>query len=136
MSDFHHRINRFFDDAFFSPIPVHEDLGRGSWNPRVDVYDQDDVLVIKAELPGLDKKDVSVDVEGRVLTLKGERKKEHEVKEERYYRREMSYGHFERSFALPADADPEKIKADFKDGVLKIQVPKPEESKPKKITVH
>jgi len=136
VSEMQNRLHRFFDDGFFSPMMLNDDLSMGSWNPNVDIYDEDDKLVIKAELPGLDKKDVSVDVKDRILTLKGERKNEHEVKEERYFRREMSYGRFERSFVLPADVDPDKIKADFKDGLLTIEVPKPEERKPKKIAVH
>jgi HSP20 family protein len=111
-------------------------MSKFNWNPAVDVYDTDNTVVIKAELPGIDKKDLSIDVNGRVLTLKGERSGDNEVKEEKYYRKERFHGKFERSFTLPDDTDPEKIQAEFKDGVLKIEVPKPEEKKPKQITVH
>jgi HSP20 family protein len=125
-----------FDDGFY---PINRDeveLSMGSWNPVVDVYDNDDSIVIKAELPGIDKEGIEIDVKDRVLTLKGERSSESEVKDDNYYRRERSFGKFERAFNLPADVDPDKIKADYKDGVLKIDIPKPEEKKPRQITIH
>jgi HSP20 family protein len=108
----------------------------GNWSPVVDVYDNGDNIVIKAELPGVDKKNIEIDLKDHVLTLKGERSYENEVKEENYYRKERAFGKFHRSFSLLADVDTEKIKADFSDGVLKIDIPKPEEKKPKQITVH
>ena len=82
------------------------------------------------------KKDIVIDVRDGVLTLKGERSYEKEVAEDKYYRKERTYGKFERSFTLPVNVDAEHIKAEYKDGVLKIEVPKPEDHKPKKITVH
>jgi HSP20 family protein len=85
-------------------------------------------------LPGVDKKDIVVHVNGRFLTIKGERLSENEVKEDKYHRRERSYGKFERVFTLP-EVDPDKIKAGYKNGVLKIDIPKPGELKPKQITV-
>ena len=130
------RFDTLFDSFFF---PTRADSGQEgiwSWNPVVDVYENDNAIVVKAELPGVDKEQISVNVEGRILTLKGERKTENEAKEENYYRRERTYGSFERSFTLPAEVDPESIKAEYKDGVLKIEVPKPEEKKAKQITVH
>ena len=130
------RFNRLFDDNLFPVDRSEKTLGLSAWNPSVDIYEDDDNIVIKAEIPGVEKDAIHVDVKGRVLTLKGERRNESEVKEDRFYRREMSYGRFERAFTLPAEADPEKIKADFKDGVLKVKVPKPEEHKPRQITVH
>jgi HSP20 family protein len=124
-----------FDD-FFYPINRDEvELSMGNWNPVVDIYDNDDNIVIKAELPGIDKEGIEIDVKGRVLTLKGERSSENEVKDDNYYRRERTFGKFERAFTLPADVDPDKIKADYKDGVLKIDIPKPEEQKPRQITI-
>lgn len=131
-----HQMNHPFDDVFRS---VARDGSRLSmWNryPTVDVYDKNESIVITAELPGIDKKDIVVDVKDGILTLKGERSHDNEVKEEKYYRRERSYGKFERVFRLPAEVDPEKIRADYKDGVLKINIPKPEKEKPKQITVH
>ncbi|UCH23545.1 MAG: Hsp20/alpha crystallin family protein [Deltaproteobacteria bacterium] len=128
--------NRMFDDFFFPRTIDDEGMLSWSWNPVVDIYDNDDAIVIKAELPGVSKKDITVDVNDRVLTLKGERSANNEVKEDHYYRRESTYGKFERTFTLPADVDPDKIKADYKDGILKIEVPKPEDKKPKQVTVH
>ena len=136
MSTLQNRISRFFDEPLFNPAWFEEDFEMGSWHPAVDMYDNDDSIVIKAELPGVDKKDVSIDVKDRVLTLKGERNHENEVKEENYYRKERSYGKFQRMFTLPAEVDPDKINAEFKDGLLKIEIPKPEEHKPKAITIH
>jgi len=135
MTTLQNRINRLFDDPLM-PINRDDDDFLGAWNPAVDLFEKDDSFVIKAELPGLDKKDISVELKDRVLMLKGERKCENEVKEENYYRRERSYGKFQRAFNLPSDLDPDKIKADFKDGVLEISIPKPEAQKPKPITIH
>jgi HSP20 family protein len=129
-------FNHFFDDFFAPSTKQWADEGLWNWNPAVDVYEEKDTLVIKAELPGVNKDNIMVDVKGRVLSLKGERSSDNEVKEDKFYRRECSYGSFERFFTLPAEVDPEKIKAEYKDGVLKIEVPKPEENKAKQITVH
>ena len=128
--------NRLFDDFFFPRTMEDGGMLSWDWNPAVDIYDNEDSIVIKAELPGVDKKDIAVDVNDRVLTLKGERSANNEVKEDHYCRRESTYGKFERSFTLPADVDPDKIKADYKDGILKIELPKLEDKKPKQITVH
>jgi len=130
------RINRLFGEPFLRSGTSEEDGGLGTWYPDIDMFEQGDKIVITADLPGMDKKDVSVEVKDRVLTLKGERKLENEVKEDDYYRRERSYGRFQRSFTLPAEIDENKIKADFKNGVLKIELPRPEEQKPKQITIH
>jgi len=136
MAMLHNRFNRFFDDDFFAPSRENEELAMTNWNPVVDIYDNDDNIIIKAELPGMDKKDIVIDLKDRILTLKGERSFENEVKEENYYKRERSFGKFNRAFTLPVGLNPDKIKADFKDGVLKIDIPKPEEEKPKQITIH
>jgi len=129
-------FNRFFDDRFYPAAAKNSEMKEWNWNPVVDIFEEKDTIVIKAELPGVDKKDINIDVKGRVLTLKGERSAENEVKEDNYYRRERTYGRFERAFTLPVEVDPDKIKADYKDGVLKIDVPRPEEHKPRQITVH
>ncbi len=130
-----HRMNHMFDDVL-SPALKTGEPSMWNWNPVVDYYDNEENIVIKAELPGIDKDNIIVDVKGRFLTLKGERSSENEVKEERYYRRERAYGKFERVFALPAEVDPDKIRADYKDGVLTIDIPKPIEHKPRQIAVH
>ncbi len=125
-----------FDDFFYPLLRDVGEISRLSWNPEVDIYDGDDTIVIKAELPGIDKKDIHVDVKDGVLILKGERSSDNEVKEDKYYRRERMFGKFERAFTLPADVNLDKIKADYTDGVLKIDIPKPEQSKSRQITVH
>jgi len=130
------RMNRVFDDSLFRSDRREDPLAMGTWSPAVDMFEKDDQVVIKAELPGLEKKDISLDLTNGVLTLKGERKHENEVKEENYYRREMSCGKFIRSFSLPGDVDANKIKAEFQNGLLTVVVPKPEEHKPKQIPVN
>ncbi len=130
------RFNRFFDDPFFRVGPMEDDAVMDMWNPAVDLYEKDDHYMIKAELPGVNKDDIKIDLKDRLLTLSGERTYDNEVNEENYHRREMSYGKFQRAFTLPADVDSDKIKAEFKDGVLQIEVPKPEEKKAKQVTIH
>jgi HSP20 family protein len=130
------RMNRLFDDSLFRSERRNEDAELGVWLPAVDMFEKEDRLVIKAELPGMDKKDISLDFKNNVLTLSGIRQHENEVKEENFYRREMSYGKFVRSFSLPADSDAEKIKAEFQNGLLTIEIPKPEQHQPKQIKVH
>ncbi len=132
------RMNRIFNDAFrgVGSAAGEEDwaLG-GAWAPAVDIYEHEGNLVLKAELPGIDPKDVDVKVENNVLTLQGERKFESEVKREEYHRVERAYGTFSRSFTLPNVVDTDKIKAEFKDGVLRVVLPKREEAKPKQISI-
>ncbi len=125
-----------FDDFFYPTRKAAGDQSLWNWNPAVDVYEDGDNIVVKAEIPGMDKDSITVDVKNRVLTLKGERSEEKEVNEERYFRRERTFGRFERAFTLPADVKTDAIKAAYKDGVLKVTVPKPEAQKPKQIAVH
>jgi len=132
------RMNRIFDDAFRGASRGSEEdwaLG-GSWAPAVDIYEQGHDIVLKAELPGVDPKDVDVRVENNVLTLRGERKLDNEVKRENYHRVERSYGAFTRSFTMPNMVDTEKIKAEYKDGVLRVSLPKKDEAKPKQISIN
>lgn len=105
------------------------------WSPSVDISEDDKEYVIKAELPEVDKEHVKVVVENGVLTLKGERKFEKEEKNKKFHRIERSYGSFMRSFTLPDDADPSKVAAEFKDGLLQVHMPKSEARKPKAIEV-
>jgi HSP20 family protein len=131
------RMNRMFDESFRGTGRAGTEdwaLG-GAWAPVVDIYEQDGNIVLKAELPGVDPKQVDVRLENNTLTLSGERKVDHEVKQENYHRVERSYGSFTRSFTLPSTVDQEKIKADYKDGVLKVTLPKREEAKPKQISI-
>ena len=106
-----------------------------SWLPAVDVFDNKDAVVVKAELAGMDPDDIQIEVEDNVLTVKGERRFEETVDEERYYRVERRYGSFQRSLALPQGVKPEDISASYEDGILTVTVPKVEEEKPKRIEV-
>jgi HSP20 family protein len=131
------RMNRLFDESYRGRKAPEDDwsLG-GSWAPAVDIYEHQGNIVLTAELPGVDPKDVDIRVENNLLTLRGERKWSDEIERENYHRVERSYGSFTRSFTLPNVVDTEKIKADYKDGMLKLVLPKKEEAKPKQITIN
>jgi HSP20 family protein len=131
------RMNRLFDESFKGIGRGTEDdwLLGGTWAPAVDIFEQEGNIVLKAELPGIDPKDVDIRLENNVLTLRGERKVDNEVKRESFHRIERAYGTFARSFTLPSTVDQQSIKADYKDGVLKVVLPKREEAKPKQITI-
>jgi len=136
MTGMHNQVNRMLNGPIFRTPGSDEDVSFGLWNPAVDLYENDNSFVIKAELAGVDKDNIAIDLKDGALTLSGERSHDNEVNEDNYYRRERTYGKFRRAFSLPADVDSDKIKAEFKDGVLQIEVPKPEERKPKQITIH
>jgi HSP20 family protein len=112
-----------------------EGFSLSEWTPPVDITEDDKEYTIKAELPGVNKEDVKVTVEGGVLSITGERKAEKEEKDKKYHRIERSYGSFIRSFTLPEGASSDKIGAEFKDGVLRLHLPKDEKAKPKSIDV-
>ena len=135
LAPFGRQMNSLFDDFFGDLFDGVQTASDRAWNPKADIFEEDDRFVVQAELPGVEKDNISIDVDGRVLTIKGERSGENEVKEKNYYRRECSYGTFQRSFTLPDETDSEKIKAEYKDGVLKLNIPKPETRQPKKISV-
>lgn len=103
--------------------------------PAVDLFEDKNDIVVKAELPGMEKENVEVKLTDHMLTIKGEKKKEEEIKEENYYRSERSYGSFIRTLELPADVHADKVKASFKNGVLEVRLPKTEEAKTKEIKV-
>ncbi|WP_455388302.1 Hsp20/alpha crystallin family protein [Petrachloros mirabilis] len=103
--------------------------------PSLDVFEEKDEIVVKADLPGMNKDEIEVTVTENVVTIKGEKKKEEEVKEKDYYRRERSYGSFVRSVELPSEVKSDQIKANFKDGVLEVRMPKTEEAKKKSVSV-
>ena len=103
--------------------------------PVVDLFEDKNDIVVKAELPGMEKENVEVKLTDHMLTIKGEKKKEEEVKEENYYRSERSYGSFIRTLELPADVHADKVKASFKNGILEVRLPKTEEAKSKEIKV-
>lgn len=129
-----HQFNRLFDNFFRSF--GEDDSATGAWTPAVDIVENDDNIVLKAELAGVDPKDVDIQVEDNTLYLKGQRKFENEVKEENYHRIERSYGTFARSFALPSSINADKVAAEFKDGLLTLTLPKREEAKPKTIKIN
>jgi HSP20 family protein len=128
-------MNRMFG---LTRLPVREReewLLEGIWSPRVDVMQTPDKIVVKADLPGVSKDDLKISIEDSHLTIKGERKKEEEVKEGEYHRVERVYGSFERTFELPATVEADKVEAAYKDGVLEVTLPKKPEAQPKQIAV-
>ncbi|KPK00480.1 MAG: hypothetical protein AMJ60_01125 [Desulfobacterales bacterium SG8_35] len=135
MTTLQDRINRVFDEAVSRSKDYDDEVSKCDWRPIVDIYDSEKAIVIDAELPGVTKDDITLDVKENILTLKGTRKYVEEAKKENYYRMERCFGTFERAFTLPATVDPGKIKANFKDGILRIEIPKPEEKRPKQISI-
>ena len=107
----------------------------GAWAPSVDIFEKNGDLVIRAELPGVDRKDIDIDIEDSKLTISGERRQEEELREENTYRMERFYGRFVRSFQLPKTIDATKIGASFKDGVLELVLPKAEQARPRKVKI-
>jgi HSP20 family protein len=136
LQSFQNEMNRMFNEFFRGGNGEEAGSGLSTWTPRVDIHETDDALVIKAELPGISKDDVSIDVHQNTLTLRGQRKHEAEVKQDNYHRMERAYGTFQRSFVLPTMIDQEKVQATFKDGVLELHLPKLESAKPRRIAIN
>jgi HSP20 family protein len=128
-------MNRVFNDVFGRANTDESAWFSGAWSPPVDIYETDDALVLKAELPGFSKDDINIELKDNTLVIKGERKREDEVKEGGYHRTERVYGAFQRSFMLPTTVDQEKVKAAYKDGVLELRLPKVLAAQPKRIAV-
>jgi len=129
------RMRREMDrlwDSFFERKPGREEV---EWLPALDVSETKDEIVIKAEVPGMEAKDIDISLSGEVLTIKGEKKQEKEQKDENYHMTERSYGAFSRSVRLPQEVQGDKIAAKYKDGVLKITLPKSEKAKAKEIKI-
>jgi HSP20 family protein len=126
------RLNRLFgrDDVWEA-----DGFTSGDWVPAVDIVESDREITIKAELPGLEAKDVTITVDNNVLAFKGERRAEKEIRKENYHRLERSYGGFSRAFSLPNYIDTEKVKADFKNGLLTVTLPKKEAAKGRAVEV-
>ena len=129
------RMNQLFGNFLERGHGREEALGTGVWMPAVDIYETKDAICVRAELPGMDKEAIGVEVKDGVLTLRGERKIEKEVKEESSHRSERLYVTFHRSFTLPSSVDGEKVTARMKDGVLQVDLPKKEHAKPKQIKI-
>ena len=128
------KMNRLFEETF-SLRGEEKDLISGTWSPAVDIYETENSVVLTAELPGMDEKDIQLKIENNNLILKGERKFEKETKEENYHRIERAYGAFYRSFTIPTAVDQDRITAEYNNGVLKVTMPKKEEVKPKEIKI-
>ena len=126
-------LDRFFE-SFFQTRGT-EANGQRRWMPAMDLVETEDDLVLKADLPGLSEDDINVEVNDNVLTISGERRAEHERKEDGYHRVERSFGHFSRSVTVPDGIDESKVTATFNDGVLEVRIPKPEERKPTRISI-
>jgi HSP20 family protein len=132
------RLRREMDrlwDSFFEGKPARRMREEGEWLPSLDVSETKGDLVVKAELPGMDPKEIEISLSEGVLRIKGEKKQEKEEKEEGYHLIERSFGSFTRSVRLPKDVQSDKINASFKNGVLKVVLPKSEEAKKKEIKI-
>ncbi len=138
MEDFQNRLSTLFGRAPLRRTNGHgrEDITLADWTPLADITEDEKEYLIKAELPEMKREDVKVTVENGVLTISGERKFEKEEKKRKFHRVERGYGTFVRSFTLPDDADANKVKAEFKNGMLTMHLPKSEHAKPKQIEVH
>jgi HSP20 family protein len=123
-------FNRLFDTLF---EPVNHRTQR--WQPAMDLVEAEDHFLLRADLPGLDENDVSIEIQDNALTVSGERKAEQESRERGFYRVERSFGRFSRSLTLPEGVDPDKIGASFDKGVLEVRIPKPEQRKPRRIAI-
>jgi HSP20 family protein len=133
-STLQNEMNRLFNTVFDTPAPAGNG-GMRRWMPAMDLVESGDHFVLRADLPGLSEEDVNIEVEDRVLTISGERKAEHEVNKDGYHRIERAFGAFSRSLTLPEGIDAEAVQASFDRGVLEVRIPKPEERKPRKITI-
>ncbi len=131
-------LRRLFDqpfESFFGLMPARSGNGEAMWRPAVDIAETKDAFVVKAEIPGVKAEEIQINVDGGMLTLKGERKQENSVEEKGYTRTERAYGSFERRISLPPTVDVDGVKASYTNGVLEIRLPKKEEAKPKRIPV-
>src|SRR6266436_2442525 len=127
-------VNRLFSTSL-TPSFGDEGIGRGAWNPSVDIYENKDQIVLEAELPGMNREDFELTIENNVVTLRGERRFEKKEDTDNYHRVERSYGSFLRSFTLPNTVTAEGANADYRNGVLRVTLPKREETKARRIEV-
>jgi HSP20 family protein len=135
LDEVQNRLSTFFN-GFPVRFPTNGDaLKLAAWSPDVDITEDDKEYLVKADLPEMKKEDVKITVENGILSISGERKSEKEEKSKKFHRIERSYGSFERTFTMPEDADAAKLTAEFKDGVLRLHMPKNPAAQPKKINV-
>ena len=127
-------MNRLFSEFLFASAGPR-DLLEGTWNPTVDVSETETEILVTAELPGIKQEDVKVGIHNNVLTISGEKKREEEIKGQSFHGKERQYGSFHRSFRLPVEVEAGKAEAKYKDGVLKVAVPKAETAKPRHIGI-
>ncbi len=128
-------MNRLFNTFFDQPAATGRNGNGRRWLPAMDLVETDDHYVLRADLPGLSDEDVNVQLEDNVLTISGERKAEHETKQEGFYRLERAFGAFARSLTLPDGVDPDSVGAHFDRGVLEVRIPKPEQKKPRQVQI-
>jgi HSP20 family protein len=134
LASIQNEMNRLFGTVFDAPTPSNGNTLR-RWMPAMDLVETEEHFVLRADLPGLAEEDVTLEVEDNVLTVSGERKAEHETTKEGYHRVERAFGSFSRSLTLPEGVDAEAVTANFDRGVLEIRIPKPEQRKPRKISI-
>ncbi len=135
LESFQRRMNRLFEDEFGRAPAKENELYACDWTPSVDIFEDKENVVLTAEVPGLSKEEIDIQVSDNQLTIRGERKMEHEESKEGYRRVERCYGTFSRSFNLPDTIDQENIQAAYEEGVLKVTLPKMEKAKPRQIDV-
>ena len=128
-------MNRLFNTLFDAPVSGDGGGSVRRWIPAMDLIETDEDFVLRADLPGLSEDDVNIELEDNVLTISGERKSEHQERNQGYYRVERASGTFSRSLTLPEGVNPEGIKASFDRGVLEVRIPKPQERKPRKVAI-
>jgi HSP20 family protein len=128
-------MNRVFNEFFGRGSQEEGAWFAGAWSPPVDIFETDEALIMKAELPGFSKDDISIELKDNTLIMKGERKRQDEVKEGNYHRMERMYGAFQRSFMLPTTVEHDNVKASYKDGILELHLPKVQAAQPKRIAV-
>ncbi len=133
--DFGRIVDRFFDRGLSRRKTSSGLWTDGFWAPAIDLYDKKDRFIVKAELPGIEKKDINVNIDGDTLTIKGQTQKDNEVKEKDYYYNERVFGSFYRSISLPENVQKENVKASYKDGILTIELPKSKKVQPKGIDI-
>ncbi len=130
--DLGNMYDRFFEPHFLSPSYL---FGEGKWDPTLDISEGNKNITVKAEIPGIEAKDLNISIDGRFLTIKGEKKREQKEKDENYYRVERSYGYFNRTIELPAEVNSDKVDASYRRGILKIKLRKAKGSETKRIKI-
>jgi len=135
LTSLQNEMNRLFNTFFDPPATAGNGSTLRRWIPAMDLVETDEHFVLKADLPGLSEEDVNIEVEDNVLTISGERKAEQEEKKEGYFRVERAYGSFRRSLTLPEGVDSDAVQASFDRGVLEVRIPKPEERKPRRVSI-